>query len=160
MISALRKILPGTTDSHLRQCSAASVAGFIASAPMGILMVWLHKVIMPPHKQEPPPEILTRKIVTTEPQPLLAWLFHHLYGAVAATFFPLLFDPFPLASVSIVVRGCVFGALIWVGSYLGWIPAARILPPATRHSANRNLIMISLHFFWGAVMASLYEQLK
>lgn len=49
-----------------------------------------------------------------------------------------------------VLSGVGFGLLVWVGSYLGWIPAAGILTPASRHPAGRNALMIAVHVVWGA----------
>ncbi|HAE50229.1 MAG: hypothetical protein CMO30_07955 [Tistrella sp.] len=48
---------------------------------------------------------------------------------------------------------------MWAASYLGWIPAARILKPATRHPWRRNLLMIAAHLVWGASLAKGLEDL-
>ncbi|ASP86732.1 hypothetical protein CDO26_19225 (plasmid) [Sinorhizobium meliloti] len=38
------------------------------------------------------------------------------------------------------LNGPAYGLAIWAASYLGWIPAAGILTPATKHPMSRNLL--------------------
>ena len=49
---------------------------------------------------------------------------------------------------------------VWVASYLGLLPAMRILTPATEHPARRNALMISAHVIWGACLGVLLERIK
>lgn len=56
--------------------------------------------------------------------------------------------------------GVGYGLAVWALSYLGWIPALRILPPATQHSAQRNVMMILAHVAWGAALAATYGRLR
>jgi hypothetical protein len=49
--------------------------------------------------------------------------------------------------------GAAWGLVVWAGSYLGWIPAARLLTPATRHPRRRNALMLATHGVWGAALA-------
>jgi uncharacterized membrane protein YagU involved in acid resistance len=57
------------------------------------------------------------------------------------------------------VSGAVGGLGIWLGSYLGWIPAASILKPATDHPRRRNLLMLAAHVVWGAATAAAMREL-
>jgi uncharacterized membrane protein YagU involved in acid resistance len=77
-------------------------------------------------------------------------MMHFGYGAAAGALYV------PLASrldLPIVLRGVIFAMLLWTGSYLGWLPAARILPPATEHPSRRTLLMILAHLVWGSTLA-------
>ncbi|RUW89930.1 hypothetical protein EOA19_22970 [Mesorhizobium sp. M7A.F.Ca.US.010.02.1.1] len=56
--------------------------------------------------------------------------------------------------------GILYGLGVWTASYLGWIPAARILAPAWRHPAERNLLMIAVHIVWGTVLAKSLSELE
>lgn len=56
--------------------------------------------------------------------------------------------------------GVGYGLAVWALSYLGWIPALRILPPATQHPAQRNVMMILAHVAWGAALAATYGRLS
>ena len=51
-----------------------------------------------------------------------------------------------------LVSGMLFAVVVWALSYLGWLPALKILPPAHEHSARRNVFMIAAHLIWGSVM--------
>ncbi len=48
------------------------------------------------------------------------------------------------------LAGAGFGLAVWAGSYLGWLPAAGILRPATEHPPRRVALMIAAHLVWGA----------
>lgn len=71
---------------------------------------------------------------------------HFLYGGATGALFALQ-DRRDMSA------GAVYGVGIWTASYLGWIPAARIMEPATRHPANRNFLMLTCHVVWGASLA-------
>ena len=49
--------------------------------------------------------------------------------------------------------GAAAGVGVWLASYMGWIPAAGILKPATEHPPRRNALMIGVHLVWGAATA-------
>ena len=55
--------------------------------------------------------------------------------------------------------GAAAGVGVWVASYMGWIPAARILKPAADHPARRNALMIGVHLVWGAATAKAMREL-
>jgi len=74
------------------------------------------------------------------------WIGHLAYGAAAGalyTFLPRRGHP--------AVRGAAWGLMVWSGSYLGWVPAAGLLTPATKHPADRNVLMITSNLLWGAL---------
>jgi NAD(P)-dependent dehydrogenase (short-subunit alcohol dehydrogenase family)/uncharacterized membrane protein YagU involved in acid resistance len=88
----------------------------------------------------------------SERQKTLVTLFSHfLYGATTGAIYTLLLG----RRQSSTSKGTAYGLLIWVASYLGWLPAAGILKPATDHPARRNLLMILAHLVWGATLGSL-----
>lgn len=55
--------------------------------------------------------------------------------------------------------GAAAGAGVWLASYMGWIPAAGILKPATDHPARRNALMIGVHLVWGGATAKAMREL-
>lgn len=79
-------------------------------------------------------------------------LAHFGYGALAGALFAAL--PPPRGS------GTAFGLGIWAVSYLGWIPALRILSPASQHPVQRNLLMAAAHVVWGIVLAKSLSELE
>ena len=71
---------------------------------------------------------------------------HFGFGAVCG----MLFTALNLHRRRPVLNGAGFGLLVWVASYLGWVPASGILTDASRHPLGRNLLMIAVHAVWGA----------
>lgn len=57
------------------------------------------------------------------------------------------------------VTGATAGIAVWVASYLGWIPGAGILKPATVHPRRRNALMLAAHLVWGAGTALAMREL-
>jgi uncharacterized membrane protein YagU involved in acid resistance len=58
------------------------------------------------------------------------------------------------------LTGAAAGGAIWLGSYMGWIPAFAVLEPATRHPLRRNALMIGVHFVWGWSTAGAMRELQ
>lgn len=73
------------------------------------------------------------------------------------TLYPITVGRLPLPSF---LKGIIFGIGVWLVSYLGWLPAANILPPATREPAARNILMILSHLVWGSVIGFLTGDLE
>lgn len=90
------------------------------------------------------------------------WLSHLGYGAATASVYPF-FDRLLNAGTEkaggvrfpAALRGMVFALLVWAGSYMGWLPAANILPPASQQPARRNTVMIVSHLLWGSLIGFL-----
>jgi len=77
-------------------------------------------------------------------------IFSHFgYGALTGALYALLEQRIPLPAS---LKGALAGVAVWIGSYLGWIPALGILTPATRHPWRRNLLMIIAHVIWGVTL--------
>jgi uncharacterized membrane protein YagU involved in acid resistance len=81
---------------------------------------------------------------------------HFGYGAAAGALYPLWRGRQSRAQL---LSGVGFGVGVWAASYLGWIPALRILPPATKQPAQRNVMMILAHVAWGAALAAVFSRL-
>lgn len=85
----------------------------------------------------------------------LTWLtftLHFLFGAFAGSLYGIVENKVPLHESA---KGSLMGIAVWSGSYLGWIPALGILPPATEHPWRRNLLMIVAHLVWGSALGML-----
>jgi uncharacterized membrane protein YagU involved in acid resistance len=86
----------------------------------------------------------------------LTVLSHFAYGATCGAIYGPLSGRLGGGGV---IGGVAFGLAVWTGSYLGWLPAAGILTPATEHPGRRNALMIAAHVVWGAAAGVLVEQL-
>ena len=58
-----------------------------------------------------------------------------------------------------VGNGVAYGLAVWAGSYLGWLAAVGVLPPATHEPAGKNAVMIAAHVVWGATLSLLTADL-
>lgn len=145
---------------------AGAVGGLIATVPMTMVMTRLWKRL-PRRLQYPlPPREITENAahrvtsqarqVSDERMAELSLLAHFTYGGATGALYPLICrEPrYPLIS------GAAYGVGIWAASYLGWVPAAQILQPATRHPAARNRMMLMAHLVWGGATVVIGERLR
>lgn len=138
----------------MRNILFGALAGISATLAMTAAMRRLFRMLPDGHGYPlPPREIIERVDVagTREAGLRTATVTAHFgYGALAGIIYALL----PRRMIS----GGSYGVLVWALSYLGWIPFARILLPATEHPGTRNLLMLGAHLVWGASLsASLHE---
>ena len=142
-----------------------ALAGFVATGPMSLTMLigWLF--LSGREKYHLPPRLITEEITErvglekhlNETQLIAATIASHFgYGAAFGSFYALFEQRLPLPAS---LKGIFAGLAIWAGSYLGWLPAADILPPATRHPWRRNLMMILAHVVWGVTLGEMTRKL-
>ena len=153
-------------EDRVNRYLTGAVAGLLATAPMTLAMLAMFRRL-PREEQYPlPPAEITAvaaekahvdEALEPEPVALGATLAAHFgYGAAAgAVYGPLS----PLCPLPPLVKGSLFGLAVWTVSYLGLLPAAGILTPATEHPARRNALMIAANLLWGGVTALLTERL-
>jgi hypothetical protein len=150
--------------SGLRLLKGA-LAGCIATGPMTVAMLLMHRFLPGEQRYALPPTLITRRLtggkgpfarLGSHENKALTYLMHFGFGTTFGAMFALLPPQLPLPAP---LRGILFALGVWAGSYLGWIPAAQILPPATKHPAARNALMIIAHVVWGAALALLLERL-
>ncbi|HUS13815.1 MAG TPA: DUF6789 family protein [Chloroflexia bacterium] len=142
---------------------AGAGAGFLATGPMSLAMVLMHRLLPARQRYPLPPEQITL-VVGPGPGAIARWhepartiatgILHFGIGATGGAGYALLAQRVRLQSL---LRGIAYGLLIWTAGYLGVLPGLGILRPATAHPAGRNLLMISAHVVWGAVLAALYD---
>ena len=142
----------------MRKLVRGAIAGAVATVPMTLVMVTLFRRLPPEQRYPLPPRLITEDIaeragadpVMDDPALTRATLAAHFgYGAATGALFPLIARRrYPLALI-----GPGYGIAIWAASYLGWIPALRMLPPATRQPVERNALMLTAHIVWGAALA-------
>ncbi|AZO82047.1 MULTISPECIES: hypothetical protein [unclassified Bosea (in: a-proteobacteria)] len=132
-----------------------ALAGLVATLPMTIAMRRLHRVL-PDHERYPlPPREIAEDLPSLGlPVSSATLLQHFLYGGAGGALFAGLFRRGGIAA------GSGYGIAVWIGSYLGWVPAARILRPATQHPMRRNVLMLAVHLVWGACLAAGLAELE
>ena len=145
---------------------AGALGGLIATVPMTMVMTQLWQRL-PRRLQYPLPpreitEITAHQVTTQAPQisdkrmAELSLLAHFAYGGATGALYPLICREPRHPAIS----GAAYGVGIWAASYLGWVPAARILQPATRHPAARNQMMVMAHLVWGGATVVIGERLR
>lgn len=133
-----------------------ALAGAVATVPMSAVMTTMQRAL-PAREQYPlPPKEITAKLADEagirddlrEPElNALTMLAHYGYGATGGGVYALMEGVLPGRPA---VKGMLFAMGVWTGSYLGWLPAANILKPATEHPVRRTVLMITAHLVWGA----------
>jgi uncharacterized membrane protein YagU involved in acid resistance len=143
--------------TKLNRVLLGAISGVVATGPMTAAMILLHRRL-PSREQYPlPPREVTMKLareagvddsLSPPARSAATMLSHFGYGAAAGALYAGALDP---RSHSLA-KGLLFGLLVWTVSYLGWLPAAGILRPATEHPARRNALMIAAHLVWGIAL--------
>jgi len=123
-----------------------AIAGFCATMAMTAVMRMLDRQLNSRDRYPLPPREIVQETIDPDERSAatIAILSHFGFGAFAGALYGLLPRKTP---------GLVVGPLVWVASYLGWVPVAGILAPATQHPRHRNLLMLAAHFVWGAFLA-------
>lgn len=135
-----------------------AIAGVAASVAMTAAMRRLHRQLPEDEQYALPPREIIQALPNSrssstgtrhDEDATRSWtmLAHFAYGGLTGILFALQRD-------RAIITGVAYGLGVWVASYLGWIPAARILTPATRHPGRRNALMLAAHGVWGAVLAA------
>jgi hypothetical protein len=86
-----------------------------------------------------------------EARNLLATLLHFGFGVGAGAVFGLVHNRLRLP-VWDSLQGLIFGSLVWLISYKGWVPALGLMPPPERDQPGRPTTMLLSHFVYGAIL--------
>ncbi len=135
---------------------------------MTALMILMHRRLPAGERYPLPPREITMKLakeagVHHEMSPaaryLTTLLAHFGYGAATGGLYATAAAP-SLRSWPGIIKGAVFGSLVWSVSYFGIMPALHVLRPADQHPARRNALMFVAHLLWGTVLALFAELLR
>jgi hypothetical protein len=137
-----------------------ALAGLLATVPMSVFLLAMQR-LMPRHERYPLPPFgqITNSLANklglgftknSPPHRAVTGAAHFSYGSAAGAVYaslpsPLRRRPAPWLS------GLLFGLGIWFASYMGWLPALRILPPADHQPRERAAVMVIAHLVWGLV---------
>ena len=139
-----------------------ALAGLLATVPMSAAMLLMYRLLPGEERYPLPPHQITVEVAERVDQEQLVdepaevavatGAAHFGYGAAAGSLYALTAARMPLPSA---VKGAAFSLFVWAGSYLGWLPAVGLLPPATEHPPRRTLLMILAHLVYGATLGVL-----
>ena len=131
-------------------------AGFAGTIPMTIFMLATQRFLPRGERYDLPPEIITQDLADkadiryrmNKAQILAATTLSHFgYGATMGVLYSLLVEKIALPAV---VKGIIFGLIVWVASYFGLLPLLGISESGHREPMRRNLMMIAAHVVWGS----------
>lgn len=143
---------------------AGALAGAFAAWPMAILTEMIRRRLPPGERSELPPitvahSIMNRTGLGEKLLPLgkdaVTLASHYGYGAFGGALYAM---AGPRRARLPFLRGALFGLLVWAVSYLGWLPAAKILPTAAKWPRGRNVMMVAGHVVWGSIVALLLDR--
>ncbi len=132
-----------------------AVAGAAATIPMTLAMAAMHRRLPLWQRYRLPPRTITLRLANRvgigrhldEPARSAATVAGHFgYGALVGAVYAVTCGA---RRERPVVAGAAFGLAVWGASYLGWIPAAGIMRPATDQPTERTALMIAAHLVFG-----------
>ncbi len=144
---------------------ASILAGTMATVPMTLFLLAIHRFLPRWQRYALPPEEVTKELAQrthlerylNKPRLLAISLVSHFgYGATMGGLYGLLSG---LIHLPALLKGTLFGIAIWAASYLGWMPLVHISAEAPREPLQRNLMMIVAHIIWGSVTGVLAKWL-
>ena len=148
---------PGS-DLSFHKLIKGALIGFLATVPMSLSMLLGWRLLPRQERYHLPPRLITEEVTRrvgiedqlSETELVGLTIFNHFgYGAMTGGLYALVEHMIPLHAS---LKGVLAGITIWVGSYLGWVPAMGILKPATQHPWRRNLMMLVAHAIWGVTL--------
>lgn len=77
------------------------------------------------------------------------------YGATSGALYAALRP----AGRSTVIEGLPLGLAVWAAGYLGWLPAAGLLPPLTEQAPAEVFGPVVRHALWGAFAVAAYDRI-
>lgn len=142
-----------------------AIAGAVATTAHTAVMLVLHRLPGARRRATPPVQITAAVARRTGAASgargmrirVAAAVAHFGYGALAGTLYAA---PRRRGRRRSALAGVAYGAGVWAASYLGWIPALRILPSAMREPRERNTMMVLAHVAWGAALALVFDRLR
>lgn len=141
----------------LKSLIDGALGGAIATVAMSAVMLTGQQVGL--MRRYPPEDVTDAALdatgviseTTPETRLELAVLAHLGFGVGAGALFSWLCrrGRWPIPTVA---QGVIFGSLVWLVSYCGWVPALGILPPASKDQPGRAGTMIVAHWVFGALL--------
>jgi hypothetical protein len=131
------------------------IAGFAATLAMTSVMARLHRRLPEKERCPLPPREITEQVTGGSDSGVRDWAMaaHFLYGGACGAMLAA------HRGKPGIAEGATAGAMIWAGSYFGWVPGLEILKPASAHPVRRNALMIGAHLVWGAATAAAIHEL-
>ncbi|MGQ0607629.1 MAG: DUF6789 family protein [Chloroflexota bacterium] len=149
-----------------RGALAGAIGGLTATLLMSIVMLGARRLgvtdqLPPDRMAERAIESATDRTSTRGEERIVASFLHLAFGTVAGAVFGALTASLRRAPGKVAAgMGVIYATGIWVISYQGWVPAMRILPPASRDDRGRVATMLLAHWVYGTVLGLATSRLR
>ena len=161
---------PDEANAPMNRFVAGALAGLVATVPMTLAMVlWRERLLPPGERYDLPPREITLEAAERvgmadhlddeAERHTASTAAHYGFGALAGAAGAPMILAETAAGNNPALQGVLWGLIVWGGTYLGLLPAAAILRPATEHPPRRTAMMIGVHVIWGAVTGLLTDRL-
>ena len=141
-----------------QRLALGAVAGVAATFVMQGMMMASGKFLpesRPPMKKDPG-EFMIEKVPL--PESLKPWGANALrlgYGMTSGVIYGALRP----RRGSPLFDGALLGVGVWAAGYLGWLPAADLMPPITEHEPKQIAVPLVQHAIFGVAVAAAYDGL-
>jgi hypothetical protein len=149
---------PRKFRSFPQRALLGAAAGFGATLVLHQVMAASAKLIpdsKPPMKQDPGKFMAAKANVPAKLEPAAAKSLQLGYGVTAGA----LYGAARKRITSPILEGAILGIAVWAVGYLGWLPAADLMPPITQHSPKQIAVPIANHIVFGLAVATAFDGL-
>jgi uncharacterized membrane protein YfcA len=150
---------PRVVRRLVRNSVVGALGGLAGVAAMTATMEVYYRLLPADQRRPLGPSLIVQRVTPAavrtgahgERRHLLLTLAAHVgYGTTSGAAYALTMSKTPLPTP---LKGLVFGLALFAVSYLGWLPSAGILRPASDYPAGRNAGLIIAHLIYGSVTA-------
>jgi uncharacterized membrane protein YagU involved in acid resistance len=157
------------TDGQWKQLGLGTVAGLLGTAVIQGALAgtkrWMPEML-PPVKKDPG-EFMVEKAKKSLPlkaqrkipdsaEDIAATLLAFGYGIS----FSVLYAELKRIHPNVVLDGSLLGLAAWGAGYLGWLPAAGLMPPVWKQRRKKVLPNIASHIVFGMVTVAVFSGLR
>ncbi len=149
-----------------RSAMYGAVAGGVATTLMTIFMKASQWTGL--YRDEIPPEKITKRALrfvglggrmNNASETALTGVAHWAFGMAGGAVFGVL-HRFLRLPISAPIHGLIFGLLVWFVSYMGWIPALRLLRHPKDQRRDQALMPVLAHVVYGASLGAAFDRLE
>ncbi|MGI8999404.1 MAG: DUF6789 family protein [Candidatus Limnocylindria bacterium] len=149
-----------------RNIMIGAAGGLVATAAMSVVMLVASRLgltaQLPPGRiAEEAIEAATSRPATRDEEEAVASIAHAAFGVAGGVIFGVIVSSLRRVPSGLMAGlGAVYATSIWLVSYQGWVPALRIMPPASRDDPGRAITMLVAHWVYGAVLGLVFAILR
>jgi hypothetical protein len=144
-------------NTTIKQLAFGAAAGVAATFVMQGLLESGKKLIpegTPPMRKDPGEFMVEKVPLPPKLKPLAINALRLGYGTTAGLLYSLL----PHSKWR-ALEGVALGLGVWAAGYLGWLPAAKLMPPVTEQTATQITVPVVEHALFGVAVAKAFEAL-